>query len=60
MSKAKTAEPQKTTGDVMESLIDRTGAGADDRREGESSDDETTLERDPEDQGPEDADSDDE
>jgi hypothetical protein len=44
----------------MESLIDRTGAGADDRRDRESSDDETTLERDPEYQGPEDADSDDE
>jgi hypothetical protein len=61
MARAKTIEPQKKSGDVMESLIDRTGAGSDDRRDRESSDDdENTFERDPQDPAPEDAESDDE
>jgi len=60
MAKAKTAEPEKKSGDVMESLIDRTGAGSDERRDpGSSDDDDNTFERDPEDEGPEDDDSDD-
>lgn len=65
MARAKSAEPQKTTGDVLESLIDRTGAGPDERRnsgtdDGSADDDDNTFERDPEDQGPEDDESDDE
>jgi hypothetical protein len=60
MAKAKTAEPQKKTGDALESLIDRTGAGSDERPDPETSDDENTFERDPEDEDPEGDDSTDE
>jgi hypothetical protein len=59
MAKAKTAQSQKKTGDPMESLIDRTDPEADERNS-PSDDDEDTFERDPEDEGPEDSDSDDE
>jgi hypothetical protein len=55
MPRAKT-EPNKNTGDVMESLIERTDPEADEKRT--SSED--TLERDDEDEEPEDDDSDDE
>ena len=60
MAKAKTAESQKKTGDPMESLIDRTEGEAGERRNPPADDDADAFERDPEDEGPEDSDSDDE
>jgi len=56
MPKGKPAGPQKTTGDKMESLIERTDPEADERRDTPEDDDEDTFERDPDDEGPEDTD----
>jgi hypothetical protein len=60
MAKAKAAESQKKSGDVLEPLIDRIEGEADEPRNPPSDDDEDSFERDPEDEGPEDSDSDDE
>ena len=57
MARAKAPESQKKTGDVMESLIERSDAETDERRNAPSNDDDT-LERDPDDEDPEDDDED--